>query len=49
MHRGKLFSCPFSLSCLQEIRRVNSLAKRDVWIKQPGDSSGDTKVIMELL
>ncbi|TRZ12943.1 hypothetical protein HGM15179_014164 [Zosterops borbonicus] len=33
----------------KEIRRVNSLAKRDVWIKQPGDSSGDTKVIMELL
>uniref|UniRef100_A0A8C9MVV2 Ladinin 1 n=1 Tax=Serinus canaria TaxID=9135 RepID=A0A8C9MVV2_SERCA len=33
----------------KEIRRINSLAKRDVWIKQPGDTSGDTKVIMELL
>ncbi|XP_057230401.1 ladinin-1 isoform X2 [Malurus melanocephalus] len=28
----------------KEIRRVNSLAKRDIWIKQPGDSSGDTKL-----
>lgn len=28
----------------KEIRRINSLAKRDVWIKQPGDTSGDTKL-----
>ncbi|XP_030821669.1 ladinin-1 isoform X1 [Camarhynchus parvulus] len=28
----------------KEIRRINSLAKRDVWIKQPGDASGDTKL-----
>ncbi|KAM4885189.1 ladinin-1 [Sylvia borin] len=28
----------------KEIRRINSLAKRDVWIKQPGDNSGDTKL-----
>ncbi|XP_062365566.1 ladinin-1 [Cinclus cinclus] len=27
----------------KEIRRINSLAKRDIWIKQPGDTSGDTK------
>ncbi|KAL2295537.1 hypothetical protein Nmel_017952 [Mimus melanotis] len=33
----------------KEIRRINSLAKRDIWIKQPGDTSGETKVIMELL
>ncbi|XP_058712130.1 ladinin-1 isoform X2 [Poecile atricapillus] len=29
---------------IKEIRRINSLAKRDVWIKQPGDTSGDTKL-----
>ncbi|XP_014114407.1 PREDICTED: ladinin-1 isoform X2 [Pseudopodoces humilis] len=28
----------------KEIRRINSLPKRDVWIKQPGDTSGDTKL-----
>ncbi|XP_053819959.1 ladinin-1 isoform X2 [Vidua chalybeata] len=28
----------------KEIRRINSLAKRDVWIKQPGDTSGDNKL-----
>ncbi|XP_032936288.1 ladinin-1 [Catharus ustulatus] len=28
----------------KEIRRINSLAKRDIWIKQPGDTSGDTKL-----
>lgn len=28
----------------KEIQRINSLAKRDVWIKQPGDTSGDTKL-----
>ncbi|XP_068851847.1 ladinin-1 isoform X1 [Aphelocoma coerulescens] len=28
----------------KEIRRINSVAKRDVWIKQPGDTSGDTKL-----
>ncbi|XP_005492510.1 ladinin-1 isoform X1 [Zonotrichia albicollis] len=28
----------------KELRRINSLAKRDVWIKQPGDTSGDTKL-----
>ncbi|XP_038018456.1 ladinin-1 isoform X2 [Motacilla alba alba] len=28
----------------KEIRRINSLAKRDVWIKQPGDTSGDTQL-----
>ncbi|XP_010211774.1 PREDICTED: ladinin-1 [Tinamus guttatus] len=28
----------------KDIRRVNSLIKRDVWVKQPRDSSGDTKL-----
>ncbi|XP_064255178.1 ladinin-1 isoform X1 [Passer domesticus] len=28
----------------KEIRRINSLAKRDIWIKQPGDTSEDTKL-----
>ncbi|KAM7032760.1 ladinin-1 isoform 1-T1 [Acridotheres tristis] len=28
----------------KEIRRINSLVKRDIWIKQPGDTSGDTKL-----
>nr|XP_009941252.1 PREDICTED: ladinin-1 [Opisthocomus hoazin] len=33
----------------KDIRRINSLAKRDVRVKQPGDTPGDTKVDMELL
>ncbi|XP_027753892.1 ladinin-1 [Empidonax traillii] len=28
----------------KEIRKINSLPKRDVWIKQPGDTPGDTKL-----
>ncbi|KAK4809184.1 hypothetical protein QYF61_006442 [Mycteria americana] len=33
----------------KDIRKINSLPKRDVWVKQPGDTPGDTKVDMELL
>ncbi|PKU29489.1 ladinin-1 [Limosa lapponica baueri] len=36
-------------SAVQDIRRINSLPKRDVWVKQLGDTPGDTKVDMELL
>ncbi|KAM6295125.1 ladinin-1 [Aegotheles albertisi] len=28
----------------KDIRKVNSLTKRDVWVKQPRDTSGDTKL-----
>ncbi|XP_009879641.1 PREDICTED: ladinin-1 [Charadrius vociferus] len=33
----------------KDIRKINSLPNRDVWVKQPGDTPGDTKVDMELL
>ncbi|KAM9268636.1 ladinin-1 [Morus bassanus] len=33
----------------KDIRRIKSLPNRDVWVKQPGDTPGDTKVDMELL
>ncbi|XP_010180072.1 PREDICTED: ladinin-1 [Mesitornis unicolor] len=33
----------------KDIRKINSLTNRDVWVKHPGDTSGDTKVDMELL
>ncbi|XP_010583057.1 PREDICTED: ladinin-1 [Haliaeetus leucocephalus] len=33
----------------KDIRKINSLPNRDVWVKQPGDHPGDTKVDMELL
>nr|XP_009476841.1 PREDICTED: ladinin-1 [Pelecanus crispus] len=33
----------------KDIRKINSLPNRDVWVKQPGDIPGDTKVDMELL
>ncbi|XP_010008340.1 PREDICTED: ladinin-1 [Nestor notabilis] len=33
----------------KDIRKINSLPSRDVWVKQPGDTSGDTKVDTELL
>lgn len=28
----------------KDIRKINSLPSRDVWVKQPGDTSGDTKL-----
>ncbi|XP_064328025.1 ladinin-1 [Phalacrocorax carbo] len=28
----------------KDIRRIKSLPSRDVWVKQPGDTSGDTKL-----
>uniref|UniRef100_A0A8C4VHF4 Ladinin 1 n=1 Tax=Falco tinnunculus TaxID=100819 RepID=A0A8C4VHF4_FALTI len=28
----------------KDIRKVNSLSNRDVWVKQPGDAPGDTKL-----
>ncbi|XP_075377819.1 ladinin-1 [Mycteria americana] len=28
----------------KDIRKINSLPKRDVWVKQPGDTPGDTKI-----
>ncbi|XP_054659780.1 ladinin-1 [Grus americana] len=28
----------------KDIRKINSLPNRDVWVKQPGDTSGDTKL-----
>lgn len=46
---GKTFLCHLRLSCLQDIRKINSLPNRDTWVKQPGDTPGDTKVDMELL
>ncbi|XP_010293319.1 PREDICTED: ladinin-1, partial [Phaethon lepturus] len=33
----------------KDTRKINSLRDRDVWVKQPGDTPGDTKVDMELL
>ncbi|KAM7082390.1 ladinin-1 [Ciconia maguari] len=33
----------------KDIRKINSLPNRHVWVKQPGDTPGDTKVDMELL
>ncbi|KAM9369365.1 ladinin-1 [Phaethornis superciliosus] len=33
----------------KDIRKINSLPKRDVWVKQPRVTPGDTKVDMELL
>ncbi|KAM6333142.1 ladinin-1 [Alca torda] len=33
----------------KDIRKMNSLPNRDTWVKQPGDTPGDTKVDMELL
>ncbi|XP_008940130.1 PREDICTED: ladinin-1 [Merops nubicus] len=33
----------------KDTKKINSLPKRDVWVKQPGDTPGDTKVDMELL
>ncbi|XP_009949198.1 PREDICTED: ladinin-1 [Leptosomus discolor] len=33
----------------KDIRKINSLPNRDVWVKQPRDTPGDTKVDTELL
>ncbi|XP_009980098.1 PREDICTED: LOW QUALITY PROTEIN: ladinin-1 [Tauraco erythrolophus] len=33
----------------KDVRKINSLPNRDVWVKQPGNTPGDTKVDMELL
>ncbi|XP_028939713.1 ladinin-1 [Antrostomus carolinensis] len=33
----------------KDIRKINSLPNRDVWVKQPGDTPRDTKVDMGLL
>ncbi|KAM6311235.1 LOW QUALITY PROTEIN: ladinin-1 [Podargus strigoides] len=33
----------------KDIRKINSLTNRDVWVKRPGDTPGDTKVDMELV
>ncbi|KAM6108283.1 ladinin-1 [Pterocles gutturalis] len=33
---------------IKDIRKINSLPNRDVWVKHPGNTPGDTKVDMEL-
>lgn len=41
---GKTFLCLSQFSCLQDIRKINSLPRRDGWVKQPRETPADPEV-----